>query len=138
MSRSHGAVVIDSAAVVAILADRQGTGEWVAETISGCRLLAPRLMPYEAGNSLRRRELAGKLSASAADRAHAALSSLQVELWPSSRTASRAWELRGAVTYYDASYVALAEMLDAPLVTLDRRLARAPSPRCAFLTPPEA
>jgi predicted nucleic acid-binding protein len=40
------------------------------------------------------------------------------------------------VTYYDASYVALAEILDAPLVTLDRRPARAPGPRCAFLTPP--
>ena len=42
------------------------------------------------------------------------------------------------VTCYDASYVALAELLDAPLVTLDRRVARAHGPRCAFLTPPEA
>ena len=56
----------------------------------------------------------------------------------SSRLAVRAWELRGAVTYYNASYVALTELLDAPLITLDCRLAQAPGPQCAFLTPPEA
>jgi len=37
----------------------------------------------------------------------------------------------------DACYVALAELLDAPLITLDRRLAQAPGPRCGFVTPPE-
>ena len=58
--------------------------------------------------------------------------------WPHHKLAARAWELRGSVTYYDASYVALAELLDAPLVTLDRRLAQAHGPRCAFLTPPAA
>jgi predicted nucleic acid-binding protein len=70
--------------------------------------------------------------------AHRALGKLPIRLWPESRTAARAWELRGAVTYYDANYVALAEILDAPLVTLDRQLAWAPGPRCEFLTPPPA
>lgn len=42
----------------------------------------------------------------------------------------RAWELRDNVRPYDALYVALAEALDATLVTLDGRLARAPGPRC--------
>ena len=40
------------------------------------------------------------------------------------------WELRGNLTAYDAAYVALAELLGAPLVTLDTRLARAPGTRC--------
>jgi predicted nucleic acid-binding protein len=133
-----GNVIVDSAAVVALLADRTRLGAWTAETVAGRRLAAPRLMPYEAGNSLRRLELAGTLDAHGATRAHATLGSLRVELWPEATTATRAWELRGAVTYYDACYVALAELLDAPLVTLDRRLARAPGPRCEFLTPPEA
>ncbi len=44
----------------------------------------------------------------------------------------------GPRRYGDACYVALAELLGAPLVTLDRRLTRAPGPRCVFLTPPEA
>ncbi|OLT20361.1 hypothetical protein BJF78_09550 [Pseudonocardia sp. CNS-139] len=122
--------------MVALLADRAGVGTWVADVLDGRRVVAPRLMPYEAANSLRRRELAGKLDGRGADLAHMQLRSLRVDLWPEHRTAVRAWELRHAVTYYDASYVALAELLDAPLVTLDRRLARAPGPRCAFLTPP--
>jgi predicted nucleic acid-binding protein len=37
---------------------------------------------------------------------------------------------------YDAWYVALAERLDAPLVTLDRRLARTAGVRCEFILPP--
>jgi predicted nucleic acid-binding protein len=43
---------------------------------------------------------------------------------------ARAWQLRDAVSAYDAQYVALAELLDVALVTADRRLARAPGVRC--------
>jgi len=42
---------------------------------------------------------------------------------------TRAWKLRGNVTAYDAMYIALAEALDAPLVTCDTPLARAPGHR---------
>ena len=42
----------------------------------------------------------------------------------------RCWELRANVTVYDAVYVALAELLHAPLVTADRKLANAPGIRC--------
>ncbi len=49
--------------------------------------------------------------------------------------ASRVWALHPTVTAYDAAYVALAEELDAPLATLDRRLARASGPTCEFLLP---
>jgi len=45
-------------------------------------------------------------------------------LWP------RAWELRSSLSAYDTLYVALAEQLDAPLLTADARLARAPGLRC--------
>jgi predicted nucleic acid-binding protein len=41
----------------------------------------------------------------------------------------RIWELRGNLTAYDAAYVALAEALEAPLVTRDERLAAAPGHR---------
>jgi predicted nucleic acid-binding protein len=132
-----GPLVIDSSAVIALLADRKGVGEWVASTIDGRRTATTWLMPFEVGNALRRTELDGDLDRAAADRAHDRMRRMQFDFWPHSRLAERAWELRGSVTYYDASYVALAELLDAPLVTLDRRLARAPGPRCEFLTPPE-
>ena len=38
----------------------------------------------------------------------------------------RVWELRNNLTPYDASYVALAELLDVPIITSDARMARAP------------
>lgn len=48
----------------------------------------------------------------------------------------RVWELRGNMSAYDATYVALAEALEAPLVTADGRLARAPGPRCLITVVP--
>ena len=43
---------------------------------------------------------------------------------------SRIWDLRDNLTCYDAAYVALAETMEAPLVTADARLSRAPGIRC--------
>jgi len=49
---------------------------------------------------------------------------------------ARVWELRESVTSYDGWYVAVAELLDAPLATLDGRLANSSGPHCQFLLPP--
>ena len=49
--------------------------------------------------------------------------------------AGRIWELRNNLTSYDAWYVAAAESLGAPMVSLDRRLAHAKGPKCAVLVP---
>jgi predicted nucleic acid-binding protein len=57
-------------------------------------------------------------------------------LWPWDVVAERAWALRHNLTSYDAAYVALAEILEAPLVTLDRRLERAPATHCVVVVPP--
>lgn len=135
MTGEAGLVVADASAVVMFVADESTVGDWVTSQLTDRRIAAPALMPYEVGNALRRRELAGDLDAPTAAIAHADLLALRVDLWPHSRLASRMWELRGAVTYYDAAYVALAELLEAPLVTLDRRLAAAPGPRCEFRVP---
>lgn len=43
---------------------------------------------------------------------------------------ARCWQLRANLTVYGAAYVALAEVLDADLLTADRQLAKAPDPRC--------
>lgn len=56
-------------------------------------------------------------------------------LYPYSTCAERVWELRADVTTYTAWYVAVAELLDAPLATLDLPLSRAPGPRCDFVLP---
>ncbi len=128
--------VPDATAAVAALVDDGAVGRWAAELLSTGPLVAPHLLPAEVANVLRRRALAGAISDELASEAHAALDRLDVRLVPYGHVAERAWALRGAVTAYDAWYVAVAEDLDVPLVTLDRRLARAPGPRCAFELPP--
>jgi predicted nucleic acid-binding protein len=128
-----GVVVVDASALVAVLADAGPAGAWVAATIVGSSLAAPCLALFETANILRRQANASALDQTEATLAHADLVALPIELWPYAPVADRAWELRENVTAYDASYVALAEFLDAPVVTLDARLARSPGTRCRVL-----
>ena len=128
--------VVDASVVVAALIDDGPAGRWAEELLAGQPLAAPHLMPVEAANVLRRAALAGDVSDDIATLAHADLVALPTELFPYEPLATRVWELRGALTAYDAWYVALAETLAAPLATFDGRLARAPGPRCRFLGPP--
>lgn len=130
-------IVLDASAAVALLADSGPAGQWVEATIRGARLLAPELMPFEAGNILRRHALAGILDPSAATLAHTDLVALPIDLYPYVGLAERVWELRANLTGYDASYVALAELATAPLITLDARLSHAPGTRCRIRTYPE-
>lgn len=131
-------LVCDSSALVALLADAGPEGEWVADTVASSELAAPSLVTFEVSNILRRHELAGLLSADLAAQAHADLLALPIDLWPYEILAGRAWELRHNLSAYDASYVALAETLGVPLITLDRRLAGAPGLLCEISVPPSA
>jgi predicted nucleic acid-binding protein len=128
-------VVLDSSALVALLADSGPAGEWVSASATDSFLAAPALTVSEAANTLRRHQLAGLLEPGEASMAHRDLLLLPLQRWPYDAVAERAWELRGTLTLYDASYVALAERLDADVITLDDRLARATGPRCAVRTP---
>ncbi len=127
--------VVDSSAVVAALCDSGDAGTWSATKIQAGRIAAPELMLYEAANVLRRLEMAADITSTEASLAYADLRVLPVELWPFDALAERIWELRSSVSSYDAAYVALAELLEAPLVTLDQRLSRANGPRCVVMTP---
>ena len=130
--------VVDASAVVAALVDSAGDGRWAETEIARGELAGPELVLAEAGNILRRLELAGDLSRLEAGSAQRELLRLDIDLYPFAPFAERVWELRSNLTCYDAWYVALAEMLACPLVTLDERLGRAPGPRCLFATPPRA
>lgn len=129
-------LVLDSSAIVALLADGGPAGDWVAASAADAFLAAPSLAIYECANILRRQQLAGRLEPVEATLAHRELVSLPLQLWPYAVTADRAWDLRATLTAYDASFVALAELLHAELVTLDRRLGRASGPTCPILMPP--
>ena len=130
--RQGGLAVPDASAVVVLLIDPSTRGDTVAQLLRGATLFAPSLLPYEVANVLRRRRAAGLLSDGEARIAFDALRRLPVELWPFEVLAARAWELGPNLSTYDAAYVALAEHLDATLVTTDARLARAPGIRCAI------
>jgi predicted nucleic acid-binding protein len=127
--------VVDASVVVAALVDRGERGAW-AETLAISEwAVAPQLLPVEVANALRRLVAAGHVSDDAASLAHRDLLDLPMGLVGYASVADRVWELRRTVTAYDACYVALAELLDAPLATLDVRLARAPGLRCQVITP---
>lgn len=128
-------VVCDASVVVAVLLDSGPDGRWATERLTGADLAAPNLLPFEAANIIRRHELAALITADQAAQAHADLLDLAIEQWPYDLLAPRAWELRKNLTSYDASYVALAELLGHALVTLDRRIGRAPGLRCPVATP---
>jgi len=96
---------------------------------------APHLVDAEVLGVVRRAHLRGELDLTAATQAIDDLGS-----WPGTRVdhrplLGRAWELRQSLTAADALYVALAEAMDAPLLTLDTRLGRADEPRCAIEIP---
>lgn len=128
-------VVCDASALVALLVDGGPAGQWATDNLRGADLLAPHLAPYETANILRRHQLASLISVDQAAQAHADLLDLPIELWPYDLLAPRAWELRANVSIHDATYVALAEQVEATLVTLDARIAGVPGIRCAVLTP---
>jgi len=128
-------VVCDASALVALLLDGGPDGRWVAEALAGADIAAPSLVAFESANIIRRHELAGLISADQAAQAHADLLDLAIEHWPYELLAPRSWELRRNLSSYDASYVALAALTGATLVTLDRRIGRSPHLRCTIATP---
>jgi len=128
--------VVDASLVVAALVDSGPVGRWADGVLGAGHLVAPHLLPVEVASVLRRASAAGEISADTAGLAHRDLLGLRLELYPYEPCADRVWALRSNLTTYDAWYVALAELLDAPLATLDARLARSPGPTCTFATPP--
>lgn len=128
-------LVVDASVVVAALTEVGRDGIWAREQLKSSELNAPYFMPAEVTNILRRGIQSGRLAEGDATVAFRELLTLAVEFHEFLPLASRVWQLRENVSAYDAWYVALAESLDAPLATLDRRLTRASGPRCEFLTP---
>jgi predicted nucleic acid-binding protein len=128
-------IVCDASALIALLLDNGSDGQWVTGAIAESDLAAPSLVEFESVNIIRRHELAGIISTDQAAQAHADLLDLAIESWPYELLAARAWELRHNLSGYDASYVALAELIGAMLVTLDERIGGAPGLRCTITTP---
>ena len=84
---------------------------------------APHILEIEVANVLRKFALRGLIDGSRGALALEMMRDFGIKLYPHSATLPRVWALRHNVSAYDAAYVALAELLDAPLLTCDGRLA---------------
>jgi predicted nucleic acid-binding protein len=120
--------VVDASVLVSILAGAEHAG-WAQEQLEtpGPRrsLWAPHLIDAEVGHSLRRRVAARQLDADDALEAIDDLIRLPLRRIAHRDLLDRAWALRDNLSFYDALYIALAERLEFPLLTLDDRLTNA-------------
>ena len=126
-------VVVDASVGVPLLAGGPGTAAlWEQMSDLSESWHAPELFDLEVLQTLRRYETLALLSRERVQLAVAAMHGLQMTRYRHGALLARAWELRHTVSAYDGAYCALAEALDAPLVTLDAGLARSGAGRVRF------
>jgi predicted nucleic acid-binding protein len=123
-------IVVDASVLAPALADDGPDGDLARTHLAGESLAAPELIDLETTSIIRRRLQSGLIDARRARLALSDLVALPVRRTAHRPLVARCWDLRDNLSVYDASYVALAELLQAPLVTADARLARAPGLRC--------
>ena len=128
--------VTDASVVVAFLLG-EGSGEERAAMLG--EVHAPALLDVEVTQTLRGLLRAGKIDLTRADLGRTELADLPIRRHPDAALLRRAWELRDICTTYDGLYAALAEGLDAALITRDMRLARglaeSPAVSCSVRVP---
>jgi predicted nucleic acid-binding protein len=126
-------IVIDSSALVEILAEKERAGALRTLAVGDVEWLVPEHIVLEVVSALRGLWLGGHLERSTFEAAVSRVGALPLDVWPSKPLLPRIVELAANATPYDAAYVALAERLDAPLLTADHELSRMPGIRCRLL-----
>ncbi len=114
-------IVLDASAMVEALVGREADADLLDE-LAG-EINAPHLLDVEVLSVLRGLTLAGKLSPDDAKRAMRDHFAFTITRHETGLLADRIWQLRHQFTTYDASYLALAEALQVPLITCDAKLA---------------
>jgi predicted nucleic acid-binding protein len=117
-------IVLDASAAVEWLLQsaKAGAIEARAFSESASQRHAPHLLDVEVAQALQRLVAAKAISASRAGHALEDLADMPLIRYPHDWLLSRIWALRHNLTAYDAAYVALAEELEVPLITCDRRI----------------
>lgn len=120
-------VVLDASVVVSLLVNDEPRAGRIRARLKGEESFhAPHLLDVEVLSALRQLAHRQEITASQANLALTLLPQVRLTLYPHLAFRERIWALRYAMTAYDAAYVALAEALNAPLLTLDGKLAKAP------------
>lgn len=127
-------IVVDASAVLSALLN-DGPAR---RAVSTEQLHAPHLIDPEVASGLRRRVAAGTIDAEAGWKTLEVHRRLGMTRYPMHGLLDRVWALRENLSTYDACYVALAELLDCPLLTADARLSRAPGPGCPITVLPRS
>jgi len=119
-------IVVDASALLEALL-HTSVGKAVRARLSAApdALHVPHLLDLEVAHVLRRYAMNRLLDAERCRQALDDLSDFPLYRHPHDFLLPRIWQLRDNLSAYDGAYVALAEMLDVPLVTCDRRLAGA-------------
>lgn len=127
-------IPVDASTLASIVVDASAIVEMLLRTEAGIRVTpriqtaayavhAPHLLDAEVAHVVRRYQLAGTIDAARGAEMVDILRGLGIYRHDHRPLLRRVWELRHSVGAYDALYVALAEALDAPLLTADERLA---------------
>jgi predicted nucleic acid-binding protein len=118
-------IVVDASALIDLLLESEARNRLEQRLLSGEESLhAPHMVDLEVTHTLRRLVLTRVLPSVRAEVALTDMANLRIDRYPHVELVPRIWELRDTLTAYDGAYVALAEALEAPLVTRDARLAR--------------
>ena len=119
-------IIVDASALLDVLL-RTPAADAVEDQVfaPGETLHAPHLIDVETAQVIRRYAANGNIDGERGRLALADLADFPLQRYPHDFLLPRIWSLRNNLTAYDAAYVALAEALDAPLLTRDRRLAAA-------------
>lgn len=123
-------IVVDASVLGPALVDEGSDGDRARQRLYGEELAAPELIDLEVASVLRRALQMGRLDERRAEQALDDLDDLPLSRAPHLPLVDRIWELRATMNPYEASYVALAETLDAILLTADIGLSRATEVRC--------
>jgi predicted nucleic acid-binding protein len=117
-------IVVDASALLEVLLQTPVAARLSRRIFAaGETLHAPHLLDVEIAQVLRRYARTGVISSKRGAEALTDLADFPLDRYPHSVLLPRIWQWRHNVTAYDAAYLALAEALDAPLLTRDRRLA---------------
>ena len=119
-------IVVDASAAVLGLLNKGDARAYMSDEQFAC----PHLADAEIVHALRARVRREEVDVAVAGRAIETWGRLGMYRVPAVGMLARIWELRENLSAYDATYVAVAETLDVPLVTADARLARSPGPTC--------
>jgi predicted nucleic acid-binding protein len=121
-------IVLDASAAVCLLSDDPpDRARRINARLADQPLHAPHLIDLEIAQALRRRVTIGDIALQRAQQVLRDLGDLALTRYPHGLLLGAVWRMRENRTPYDAAYVALGELLGAPVLTLDARMARTPA-----------